>query len=160
MGVVYEATQASLGRKVAVKVLRPELAEDPAFVSRFRREGRLQAALEHPHVLDVYEVGESPYGLYLAMRLVRGQTLAERLLEGELSCGVALDLLAQVADALDAAHAAGLVHRDVKPENVLVSDEGVAFLADFGLTRGGGSTTDTASRPALGTVAYVGKSVV
>ena len=73
MGVVYEAVQVSLDRRVALKVLRPELAEDAAFVDRIRREGRVQASLEHPHVLDVYEVGESPHGLFLAMRLVRGR---------------------------------------------------------------------------------------
>src|SRR5688500_12602705 len=84
MGVVYEAEQISLGRRVALKVLRPELADDPAFVERFRREGRLQASLEHPHVLDVYEVGESPHGLFLSMRLIRGPTLADLLRSGGL----------------------------------------------------------------------------
>jgi hypothetical protein len=160
MGVVYEATQVSLGRRVALKVLRPELAEDPGFVSRFRREGRLQASLEHPHVLDVYEVGESEHGLYLAMRLVEGRTVADLLRDGELGAESALDLLGQAADALDAAHAAGLVHRDVKPENVLVADDGTAYLADFGLTRGGEAITDAATRPALGTVAYVAPEVI
>src|SRR5687767_2022274 len=112
MGVVYEAVQSSLDRRVALKVLRPELAQDLAFVERFRREGRLQASLEHPHVLDVYEVGESSHGLYLAMRLIQGPTLAEVLRSGELDAERALNLLDQVAGALDAAHAAGLVHRD------------------------------------------------
>ena len=160
MGVVYEATQMSLGRRVALKVLRPELASDPAFVTRFRREGRLQAALEHPHVLDVYEVGESEHGLYLAMRLVEGRTLAGMLHDGELGAEAALHLLGQAGDALDAAHAAGLVHRDVKPENVLVAGDRAAYLADFGLTRGGEAITDAATRPALGTVAYVAPEVI
>src|SRR3712207_5035824 len=159
MGVVYEAVQASLERRVALKVLRPELAEDPAFVQRLRREGSLQASLEHPHVLDVYEVGESPQGLFLAMRLIDGPTLAELLQEGELDATRALLLLDQVAGALDAAHAAGLVHRDVKPQNVLVGEGDVAYLADFGLTRPDAETL-TASRPTLGTVAYVAPEVI
>ena len=82
MGVVYEAVQVSLDRRVALKVLRPELAEDAAFVERFRREGKVQASLEHPHVLDVYEIGEAGEGLFLAMRLVDGPTLAELLRAG------------------------------------------------------------------------------
>jgi serine/threonine protein kinase len=84
MGVVYEAVQTSLKRQVALKVLRPELADDPDFVERFRREARLQASLEHPHVLEVYEAGESDQGLFLAMRLVPGQTLLDLLRDGEL----------------------------------------------------------------------------
>lgn len=159
MGVVYEAVQTSLERRVALKVLRPELAEDPAFVDRFRREGRLQASLEHPNVLDVYEVGEGPQGLFLAMRLIDGPTLAELLRKGDLSAELALRLLGQVGSALDAAHTAGLVHRDVKPQNVLVGADDHAFLADFGLSRAGEDTA-TASRPSLGTVAYVAPEVI
>ncbi len=158
MGVVYEAIQSSLERRVALKVLRTELAEDPAFVERFRREGKLQASLEHPHVLDVYEVGESAEGLFLAMRLVRGPTLAELLRAGDLDAERALNLLDQVAGALDAAHAAGLVHRDVKPQNVLVGEGDNAFLTDFGLSRAG-TDSATVSR-ALGTVAYVAPEVI
>ncbi len=160
MGIVYEATQDSLGRKVALKVLRPELAADPDFVARFRREGQLQASLEHPHVLDVYEVGESPHGLFMAMRLVEGDTLAGLLRDGLLTGASTLDLLGQVGDALDAAHGVGLLHRDVKPQNVLVAAEGTAYLADFGLTRAGETTTVAASSPLLGTVAYVAPEVV
>ncbi len=134
MGVVYEAVQLSLERPVALKVLRPELADDEDFVRRFRREGKLQASLEHPHVLDVYQVGESEHGLFLAMRLVRGRTLAELVRSGDLGAARAMRLFGEVAGALDAAHAIGLVHRDVKPENMLVDDDGRAYLADFGLT--------------------------
>ncbi len=160
MGVVYEAVQSSLERRVALKLLRPELARDPAFVDRLRREGKLQASLEHAHVLDVYEIGESPHGVYLAMRLVRGPTLAELLREGELNAQRTLSLLGQVGDALDAAHAAGLVHRDVKPQNVLVEAGDFAFLADFGLTRAGTDSDTAASRATLGTVAYVAPEVI
>lgn len=160
MGVVYEATQVSLDRRVALKVLRPDLVGDPAFVDRFRREGRLQAAIEHPHVLDVYEVGGAdPHGLFLAMRLIDGPTLAELLKRGELSAERALRLLEQVGDALDAAHAVGLVHRDVKPQNVLVGADDQAFLADFGLSRAGDDGI-TSSRPTMGTIAYVAPEVI
>jgi tRNA A-37 threonylcarbamoyl transferase component Bud32 len=145
MGVVYEATQLSLDRRLAVKVLHPELGEDPAFLERFRREGRLQAALDHPHVVTVHEAGESEHGLFLAMRLVRGSSLAALLREGALDAARALKLLRQVAGALDAAHAAGLVHRDVKPRNVLVDADDRAYLADFGLTRAGGKEATPAS---------------
>lgn len=160
MGVVYEAVQISLDRRVALKVLRPDLAGDPSFADRFRREGRLQAAIEHPHVLDVYEVGEAdPHGLFLAMRLIDGPTLAELLKRGELTAERALRLLEQVGDALDAAHAVGLVHRDVKPQNVLVSADDQAFLADFGLSRAGDDEI-TSSRPTMGTIAYVAPEVI
>ena len=160
MGVVYEAVQTSLKRQVALKVLRPELADDPDFVERFRREARLQASLEHPHVLEVYEAGESDQGLFLAMRLVPGQTLLDLLRDGELDAERALRLLDQVTDALDAAHEAALVHRDVKPQNVLIDEADRAFLADFGLTRTGTDTTVATSRPMLGSVAYVAPEIV
>src|SRR4051794_19755953 len=160
MGVVYEAVQLSLGRPVALKVLKAELAEDEGFVRRFRQEGRMQASLEHPHVLDVYEVGESDHGLFLAMRLVRGRTLSELIRAGELDAERAIKLFRDVAGALDAAHAIGLVHRDVKPENVLVDEAGSAYLADFGLTRTSNGTAATMSRRLLGTVAYVAPEVV
>lgn len=160
MGIVYVAVQSSLDRPVALKVLRPELAQDPAFVERFRREGRMQAAIEHPHVLDVYEVGEVPsHGLFLAMRLVVGPTLAELMDSGGLDVDRALSLLDQVGSALDAAHAAGLLHRDVKPQNILVDGVDHAFLADFGLSRVG-TDPATSSRPMLGTVAYVAPEVI
>jgi tRNA A-37 threonylcarbamoyl transferase component Bud32 len=145
MAVVYEATQLSLERRVALKVLGRELSSDREFRARFAREGKLQASLEHPHVLTVYEAGESDHGLYLAMRLVRGPTLAELLRAGGLDAERALGLLGQVAGALDAAHAAGLVHRDVKPQNVLVDDGEHAYLADFGLTNGSVTTATSAA---------------
>lgn len=160
MGVVYEAVQTSLDRRIALKVLRPELAEDPKFVERFWREGRLQASLEHPHVLDVYEVGDSEHGLFLSMRLVGGQTLLDLLRDGELSAERSLKLLDQVTGALDFAHEADLVHRDIKPQNILIGDGDHAFLADFGLTRGSTDTTVASTGPMLGSVAYVAPEIV
>jgi serine/threonine-protein kinase len=155
MGVVYEATQIALDRKVALKVLAPHLSDDLVFRERFRREGVLQAALEHPHVVTVYEAGESDAGLYLAMRLVRGTNLKELLAGGSLAPEQALELLAQIADALDAAHAQDVVHRDVKPPNILVDENGKAFLADFGLTRGTSQNTLTRTGSYVGTLDYV-----
>ena len=127
---------------------------------RFRREGRLQASLEHPHAVTVYEAGESEHGLYLAMQLVPGATLAKLLEERELDSRRTLTLLRQVADALDAVHAAGLVHRDVKPQNVLVGDSDDAYLGDFGLMRGPDATDDTGSAALMGTIAYLAPEVI
>jgi hypothetical protein len=166
MGVVYEAVQLPLERRLALKVLRDDLAADAAFVARFRREGRIQASLAHPHVLTVYEAGESTHGLFLAMQLVRGRTLGELLCDGGVSAARALRLVGHVADALDAAHAAGLVHRDVKPQNVLIDEADNAYLADFGLTTVGNGTAVATSGarttigPVLGTVAYLAPEVI
>jgi Protein kinase domain len=160
MGVVYGAHHTELGRPVALKVLADQAGSNPDFVGRFEREGRIQASLDHPHVVTVYEAGESEQGLYIAMRLVRGSTLAQLIREGELDAPRALDLLGQVADALDAAHAAGLVHRDVKPQNVLVGDADDAYLGDFGLTRVGDETRRTVTDGLVGTVSYLAPEVI
>ena len=160
MATVYSARHVEHGRRVAVKVLAGELGEDPEFVERFRREGRLQASLEHPHVVTVYEAAESEHGLYLAMRLVPGPNLATLMHERTLDATRTLGLLGQVGDALDAAHAAGLVHRDVKPQNVLVGDSDDAYLGDFGLTRVGGTAGVTATGKLLGTVAYLAPEMI
>jgi hypothetical protein len=160
MAVVYSATQLDLDRQVALKVLADELSQSPEFVARFRREGRLQAALEHPNAVTIYEAGESVLGLYLAMRLIPGSTLALLIQERALDAPRALRLLGQVADALDAAHAAGLVHRDVKPQNVLVGDADDAYLGDFGLMRVGGAAGMTATGGLLGTIAYLAPEII
>lgn len=143
MGIVYAARQVSLGRRVALKVLAPELSEDPRFVARFKAESRLAASVEHPNVVPVYEAGEDDGLLFIAMRFVPGTDL-RALLHGEerLEPERALDLLDQIAAGLDAVHAAGLVHRDVKPANVLVTEpDEVAYLTDFGLARQAASQT-------------------
>src|SRR3954470_9724529 len=160
MATVYEATDESVGRSIALKLLGPELASDPEFVQRFRREGRLHASLTHSHVVAIYEAGESECGLFLAMRLVRGPTLAALLVDGSLGGERALGLLGQIAGALDAAHAAGLVHRDVKPSNVLVGASDHGYLADFGLTKLGGSTAVTVTGQLVGTLAYLAPEVI
>src|SRR6185437_5702836 len=158
MGVVYSARHVELGRQVALKVLADQLSSTPEFVGRFQREGRLQASLDHPHAVTVYEAGESEHGLYLAMQLVPGATLAQLIQNRELPSGRALVLLRQVAEALDALHAAGLVHRDVKPQNVLVGDDEDAYLGDFGLMRTGADATSTGRL--MGTIPYLAPELI
>jgi hypothetical protein len=155
MGVVYRATELSLGRPVALKLLAPERAGDPAFRDRFQRESRMAAAIDHPNVIPVYAAGEHDGSLYLVIRYVGGTDLHALLRErGALGPELAAELVAQVAWGLDAAHAAGLVHRDVKPANVLLAGEH-AYLSDFGLTRFAGSDTQlTQSGEWIGTVEY------
>jgi serine/threonine-protein kinase len=135
MGVIYRATELRLGRPVALKLIAAEGASDPDLRERFEREARLTASIDHPNVIPVYAAGEEDGHLYLVMRFVPGTDL-HRLLrrEGSLAPARAARVVAQVADALDAAHAAGLVHRDVKPANVLIAGEHV-YLSDFGITR-------------------------
>src|SRR4051812_6757036 len=156
MGVVYRAEHLHLGRTVALKVLAPELSRDDDFRGRFLRESRMAAALEHPGVVTVYDAGEVDGSLYLAMRLVPGEDLAAVLrARGTLDADSALSLLGQVGEALDTAHAAGLVHRDVKPGNILVEGD-QAFLTDFGLTKPtqADMTAMTATGVFLGTPDY------
>ena len=145
MGVVYRATDVKLQRPVALKLIVPELAEDARFRKRFIDESRLAASLDHASVVPIYEAGEQDGQLFLAMRYVDGsdlRTLLER--DGPLTLERTLALLGQIASALDAAHRSGLVHRDVKPANVLVDDDDHAYLTDFGVSKQlGGVTTDT-----------------
>jgi serine/threonine protein kinase len=134
-GAVYRATQLSLNRVVALKLLDANFSEDPGFRARFEREGRVQAALDHDHIVTVYEAGQSERGLFLAMRLIDGATLKQLILDGELDPRRTVRVLTQVAHALDAAHDASLIHRDVKPQNILIGKGDHAYLADFGLIK-------------------------
>jgi YVTN family beta-propeller protein len=160
MGVVYRAAQVSLERPVALKVIDERLADRAGFRERFTRESRLAASLDHPNVIPVYGAGESDGVLYIAMRFVDGTDLRALLqAEGALEPARAAGVVAQIASALDAAHESGLVHRDVKPANILVAARGGgehAYLTDFGLTKH--STSDsglTATGEWVGTLDYV-----
>jgi beta-lactam-binding protein with PASTA domain len=159
MATVYTATDTRLDRVVAVKVMRPALAEDPDFVARFAREARAAARLSSPEVVAVHDQGTDPSTgtAYLVMEYVAGRTLRDVIRDtGPLSASRSLSLLEPVLRALSAAHAAGLVHRDVKPENVLLGDDGRVKVADFGLARAVETSNLTATTGLLiGTVAYL-----
>jgi serine/threonine-protein kinase len=154
MAIVYRAEQLSLGREVALKVLAPSIADDREFRERFRREGKHVAALEHPNIVAIHDFGVAGGRLFLAMRLVRGVTLAERLRDGGLTAHQTMAVLAPIADALDTAHTAGVVHRDVKPQNILISDRGHPYLADFGVAKGVLTTGVTAGGGFVGSCYY------
>ncbi len=132
-GVVYRAYQPSVGREVAIKIIRPELANDPRFIRRFQAEAQLVARLEHPHIVPLYDYWREPDAAYLVMRLMKGGTLAAALDDRTLEPGEVLAMADQVGSALDTVHRAGLVHGDIQPANVLIDDEGNAYLADFGI---------------------------
>jgi hypothetical protein len=156
MGAVYEAFQLSLERTVALKLISPELGSDPGFQERFRREGLIQAQLDHPHIVPVYEAGESEHGLFIAMRLIRGRNLKDLITSGELGSDGTRKLLGQVAGALDSAHEVGLTHRDVKPANILVDvRRNHAYLADFGVTKARGRPNLTRTGEMVGTLDYI-----
>ncbi len=163
MAVVYLSEHLGLGRKVAIKVLAPAFAEDERFRERFVRESRLAASLDHPNVIPIYEAGEAGGRLFIAMRYVEGTDLKGLIREfGPTEPAVAVPILRQVAGALDAAHAKGLVHRDVKPANILIAatDRGQTagahvYLSDFGLTRRTSSDSGlTGTGQFMGTLDY------
>jgi predicted Ser/Thr protein kinase len=162
MGVVYRAFDVQLNRPVALKLLAPELAANDKFRQRFVRESRLAASVDHPNILPIYGAGESSGLLYIAMRYVHGTDLKEELdTRGALPLAEVMRVLADTASALDAAHDAGLVHRDIKPGNILLSDDQVyghrhVYLTDFGLTKRASSATGvTTAGHFLGTLDYV-----
>lgn len=160
MGAVYRAREEGLGRKVALKIIAPELAQDERFRERFLRESRIAASLDHPHVIPIYQAGDEDGLLFLAMRYVEGYDLAKLVAEeGALEPRRAVDLLGQIAEALDAAHEKGLVHRDVKPSNVLIAEAAGrehCYLGDFGLTKRTGSLSGVSvAGEIVGTLEYV-----
>jgi hypothetical protein len=161
MGTVYRATQLSLNRVVALKVLAQELSDDAGFRARFEREGQLQAGLDHEHIVTVYEAGQTEHGLFLAMRLIDGPTLKALIRSRQLDPRRALRILAQVANALDEAHAAGLIHRDVKPQNILIGRDDHTYLCDFGLIKSpDDSQSLTGTGQFLGTIDYVAPEMI
>ena len=157
MGLVYRAEHLNLGRRAAIKIIAPELAEDAGFRQRFNGEARIAGALQHPNIVTVYDAGEHDGLLYLAMQYIEGSDLSTVLRDqGRLPPYRALDVCRQVAAALDAAHAQGLIHRDVKPANVLIEGR-TAFLTDFGLTKRieGTAAGLTKAGDMVGTVHYI-----
>ncbi|MEU4480377.1 protein kinase [Micromonospora sp. NPDC023966] len=161
MGDVWRATDLVLGRPVAVKVLLPALVSDPDFIARFRSEARIMASLRHPGVVQVFDCGEDdlPDGSradYLVMEFVAGEPLSRRIeAAGQLEVGETMSIVAQVAQALQAAHTRGIVHRDVKPSNLLVQDDGTVVLVDFGVARSTNVTSITSTNAVPGTALYM-----
>lgn len=162
MASVYEATDLRLDRTVAVKVMHPGLGDDDEFAARFVAEARAAARLSHPNVVSVFDQGNDDGTVFLAMELIPGHTLRDTIgKEAPLSPARALALLEPVVSALAAAHRAGLIHRDVKPENVLIADDGRVKVADFGLAKAVSATTQhTATGVLIGTVSYVAPELV
>src|SRR5215210_433315 len=157
MGEVFLARDRVLGRDVALKVLRKQFAGDEEFAERFKREAMSAASLSHPNIVQVYDRGETEEGSsYIAMEYVPGGTLKERISgDGPLAAADAAALAAQVAEALGAAHERGMVHRDIKPQNVLLTTSGRAKVADFGIARAGSSATISRTGSVMGTAGYM-----
>ncbi len=155
MGEVYEAYDTDKGRTVALKILDDRYAEDDTFRARFLRESRAAAILQEPHVIPIHDWGEIDDTLYIDMRLVHGQTLHDILKTGALEPERTVDIIRQIGAALDAAHAQGLIHRDVKPQNIIVTPEDFAYLVDFGIAEARGDTRLTRAGYQVGSWAYM-----
>ena len=156
MATVFKAYHAALDRYVAIKVLHPAFKQDPNFLSRFQREARIVAKLDHPHIVPVYDFNDVHGQSYLVMRFIAGETLKARLAAGDLTLTEVRRVIQPVADALAYAHEQGVLHRDVKPSNILLTPEGGVFLADFGLARIAQAGESTLSQDSLlGTPQYI-----
>ncbi|WP_317852356.1 protein kinase domain-containing protein [Paraclostridium sp. AKS81] len=156
MAFVYEARDKLLNRTVAIKVLRPEFVDDEEFLTKFKREAEAVASLSHPNIVNVYDVGEDGKVHYIVMELIEGQNLKDIIKnEGTLDEYTALDIAKQIAKALGAAHRKGIIHRDIKPHNILISNEGrLVKVADFGIAKAVSSSTITSTGSVIGSVHY------
>ncbi|HET7236898.1 MAG TPA: extracellular solute-binding protein, partial [Actinomycetota bacterium] len=154
-GVVYRAIQPQVGREVAVKAVHPVLANHPDFVRRFEREAQIVARLEHPHIVPLYDYWREPDAAYLVMRFLRGGSVETLLEAGSIEPSRVVSIADHVASALAAAHRQGVVHRDVKPGNVLLDEEGNAYLTDFGVALDAGSPERASGTMVRGTPAYL-----
>ncbi|HEX5901944.1 MAG TPA: BTAD domain-containing putative transcriptional regulator [Actinomycetota bacterium] len=154
-GAVYRAIQPVVRRDVAIKAIHPHLANDPEFIRRFEAEAQIVARLEHPHVVPLYDYWREPGGAYLVMRFLRGGNLAEALEDGAFDLERAAQMLDQVGGALASAHRQGVVHRDVKPSNILLDEEGNAYLADFGIAKDVVASDRTEPGTIKGSVLYL-----
>src|SRR5262245_10109972 len=159
-GVVYQAVRDPHGEVVALKVMRAELASDETFRRRFVREARVAAEVRHPHLVPIHEAGEHDGRPYLAVGYMPGGTLEDRLGEGPLGLEEILTLAGQVGAALDALHAEGIVHRDVKPSNIMLTEDGAAVLTDFGLAKGRAYTVLTKTGQVMGTLDYLAPELI
>ena len=155
MGVVYQAEDAKLERKVALKFLPPELTEDPEARERFVREAKAAAALSHNHICTVYEIGEGENRLFIAMEYIEGESLRQKIAKGPLPHAAALDIAIQVAEGLGEAHKKKIIHRDIKPGNIMMTEKGIAKVMDFGLAKALGRSLITTEARTMGTVAYM-----
>ena len=156
MSDVYKAKDAKLGRNVAIKVLKKEFSEDGTFVTKFRTEAQAAAALEHPNIVNIYDVGCENGNYYIVMEYVEGITLKTYIeKKGKLSFKETLSIAIQVARGIQAAHAKGIIHRDIKPQNIIISTEGKVKVTDFGIARAASTNTNTINSDVMGSVHYI-----
>jgi serine/threonine-protein kinase len=154
MSDVYKAKDHKLNRYVAVKVLKQEFSEDKNFVSKFRVEAQSAAGLSHPNIVNVFDVGEDEGIYYIVMELIEGITLKRYIdRKGQLSVKEAVSILIQIAQGIEAAHNNHIIHRDIKPQNIIISKEGKVKVTDFGIARA--ASTNTISSNAMGSVHYI-----
>jgi len=157
-GVVYRATQSTVEREVAIKIILPKFADRPEFIRRFEAEAQLVARLEHPHIVPLYDYWREPGVAYLIMRMLRGGSLEDHLNNGPMALETVLPIMEQICAGLHASHRAGVIHRDIKPANILLDDDGNAYLADFGIAKlvGNGTPTEaTIEGTVIGSPAYI-----